>query len=265
MVRASDYPYFDAPGPIGLAHRGGAGHAPNRGRENSLAAFREAVDLGYGYLETDVHATRDGVLVAFHDDRLDRVTDGSGLLADLPWSVVRQARIAGREEIPTLDAVLEELPEVRVNIDVKAPGGVEPLARVIRAHGAVGRVCVASFSERRVRAVRRLVGPRLATAAGPVGVAVSRFTPGALAGWVRSTAPVLQVPVRHRVAGVDVTLVTQALLRRLHRVGKHVHVWTVDDPGEMHRLLDLGVDGIVSDRIDLLRDVLADRGTPLGR
>ncbi len=262
-MRAGDHPYFAAPRPIGLAHRGGALHPANVDRENSLAAFRTAVDLGYRYLETDVHATADGVLVAFHDDRLERVTDGAGRIADLPWAQVRRARIAGREEIPTLDAVLEELPDTRVNIDVKAPGAVGPLAATIRSHRALDRVCVGSFSERRLRAIRRLLGPRLATAAGPVGVAAARFVPSSLSRWVRSPAPVLQLPVRHRVAGRDLLLVTSGLVDRLHRAGKHLHVWTIDDADEMHRLLDLGVDGIVSDRIDVLKEVLAARGTPL--
>ena len=158
-VRAADHPYFDAPTPIGLAHRGGAKLAANLHLENTMAAFREAVQMGYRYLETDVHATADGVLLAFHDARLDRVTSGSGLVSRLPYARVREARIHGTQEIPLLSDLLEEFPDVRINVDVKAPGAIEPLAATIKAHRAIDRVCVGSFSDRRLRAVRGLSDP----------------------------------------------------------------------------------------------------------
>ena len=116
--------------------------------------------MGYRYLETDVHATADGMLLAFHDLRLDRVTDQRGVIADLPMPRCEAARINGTEPIPLLSDLLEEFPDTRINIDVKAPGAIEPLAEVIRAHTAIDRVCVGSFSDRRLRAVRRLLGPR---------------------------------------------------------------------------------------------------------
>jgi glycerophosphoryl diester phosphodiesterase len=221
--------------------------------------------MGYRYLETDVHGTSDGHLLAFHDLRLDRVTDSRGRIAALPLEEVRRSLVAGTERIPLLSEVLEEFPDVRVNIDVKAPGAIEPLVRVIREHDAIDRVCVGSFSDRRLRAVRRLLGPRLATAAGPSEVGALRFAPSRLAGWLRSPAAVLQVPTGHLWGGRRFDLVTPALVERVHASGKHIHVWTVDDAAEMHRLLDLGVDGIVSDRIDTLAEVLAARGVPLGQ
>lgn len=258
-ARAAEHPYFDVP-PLALAHRGGAGYGPNRGIENSLAAFRTAVGLGYRYVETDVHATSDGHLVAFHDDRLDRVTDGVGAIAEQPWSVVRAARIGGREPIPRLAELLEELPHVRVNIDIKATGAIVPLWETVRAHGAQDRVCVASFSDRRLTAFRRLAGPTVATAAGPREIAALRFGPSRLGAGPAFLAQVLQVPVVHRLGPLPVRVVTAALVERAHDLGKQVHVWTVDDADEMTRLLDLGVDGLVSDRIDVLRDVLTTRG-----
>jgi glycerophosphoryl diester phosphodiesterase len=262
-VRASDYPYFDGPGPIGLAHRGGAKLAANLDLENTITAFRAAVAMGYQYLETDVHATADGHLLAFHDAALDRVTDGTGLIAQLPYAAVREARINGSETIPLLSELLEEFPDARINIDVKAAGAIVPLARTIREHNAVTRVCVGSFSEQRLRAVRRLVGPSLATAAGAVGVAAMRFAPQTIARLLRTPSPVLQIPTEHVVRGRRLTLVTPKFVQRVHAQGKHLHVWTVDDESEMHRLFDLGVDGIVSDRIDTLAQVLAARGVPL--
>ncbi|MGL4178693.1 MAG: glycerophosphodiester phosphodiesterase family protein [Dermatophilaceae bacterium] len=266
-MHATGYPYLSDPTPVAMAHRGGAGYAPNQGVENTMAAFGRAVAMGYRYLETDVHATRDDVVVAFHDAALDRVTDASGAVADLPWNAVREARVGGTEPIPRIGDLLEAFPGIRVNIDVKAPRAIAPLVREIAHRGATERVCLGSFSERRLRALRRALGPAVATAAGQVGVAVLRFTPSVLSRLLHSPAPVLQIPARHRWRGRTVTLVTPGLLRRAHALGKHVHVWfpswSREDAAEMHRLLDLGVDGLVADRIDVLAAVLAERGHPL--
>jgi glycerophosphoryl diester phosphodiesterase len=261
-LRASDYAVLDYPGPIPFAHRGGALLATNTGLENSLLAFQHAVELGYRYLETDVHATCDGVLLAFHDKTLDRVTDGRGRIARMSYAEVRRARIGGREPIPTLAQLLGAWPDVRVNVDVKEANAIEPLVATLRDLRAADRVCVASFSTRRIAKVRARLGPRVATALGPVGVAGLRLLP---APRLRSlvlaaSVPAVQVPPRLG----HVPLVTADFVARAHALGKHVHVWTVDDPAEMARLLDLGVDGVMTDRIDTLREVLVDRGQWLG-
>lgn len=253
--------FFDHPGIIAMAHRGftDRSDAP----ENSLPAFAAAVDLGFRYVETDVHATSDGTLVAFHDDRLERVTDGSGVIAELPWSTVREARIAGTQEIPTLDGVLESWPQLRVNIDCKAAGAVQPLVDTIERHRAHDRVCVASFSDARRRAVLRRLSRPVATSGGKS--VISRFVVGGPAPtWTRiplgqnalRDVDCLQVP---RAAG-RIHVVTEASLHRAHDAGVQVHVWTIDDAAQMHRLLDLGVDGIMTDRADTLREVLISRG-----
>jgi glycerophosphoryl diester phosphodiesterase len=251
---AAQFAFLDHPGPIPFAHRGGAAD----GLENSLVAFARAVDLGYRYLETDVHATSDGVLLAFHDHTLDRVTDRSGVVARLPWHEVRQARIGGREPIPTLEDLLGSWPDVRVNIDVKEAGAVAPLAEAIRRTGALDRVCVASFSARRVSAVRRLMGARLCTALAPPAVALLRLT--ATQRFVRAPAlrwaPCAQVP--EHIGRLQV--VTPGLVALARRTGLRVHVWTVNEAAEMTRLLDLGVDGLMTDQLSTLRDVLTLRG-----
>ncbi|PID97187.1 MAG: glycerophosphodiester phosphodiesterase [Actinomycetales bacterium] len=256
---AADHCYFGSP-PLALAHRGGARYAPNVGIENTLRAFENAVALGFRYLETDVHTTSDEVVVAFHDTHLDRVTDRTGPIAALPWRQVRLARVGAREPIPRLDGLLEAFPDARVNIDIKSPGAVGPLWRVIERHAAYDRVCVGSFSDRSLARFRRLAGPRVATAAGRLGTAALRLLPAQLSRWIASPAQVLQIPLAHDVAGRSLPLVTTSLLCTAHRLGKQVHVWTIDDPALMHTLLDLGVDGLVSDRIELLRDVLIERG-----
>lgn len=254
------YAFLDHDGPIAFAHRGGAAG----GYENSMRAFARAVGLGYRYLETDVHATSDDVLLAFHDHRLDRVTDAVGRIAELAWSQVRHARIGGSEPIPLLEDVLGTWPDIRVNIDVKHPSAVAPLAAAIRRTGAIDRVCVAAFSQRRIAAVRRELGPRLCTALGPREVARLRIAASAprITGLLGPgagrppPAPCVQVPDSLR----RLRVVTPGLLDLAHRRGQHVHVWTIDDAAEMGRLLDLGVDGLMTDQLETLRDAMRARG-----
>ncbi|WP_350276076.1 glycerophosphodiester phosphodiesterase [Kribbella sp. HUAS MG21] len=246
------YPYLDHDGPIAMAHRGGAKHPDNLGYENSLRAFQHAVDLGYRYLETDLHATSDGVVIAFHDTRLDRVTDRTGVIAQLPWSEVSKAKINGNEPIPRLDELLEHFPETRFNLDIKAEGGLEPAAKVLRAANAIDRICVSSFSQSRVRRIRSLLGPRLCTGYGDWETALIRFLPFG----VPSRGACLQIPERYGALRV----LTPGLVRRAHSRGKQVHLWTVDDAAVIRRMLDAGVDGIITDRTDVLRDVLIERG-----
>jgi glycerophosphoryl diester phosphodiesterase len=168
------HPFLEYDGPLAIAHRGGA----LDGRENSMAAFARAVELGYRYLETDVQVTADQVLVAFHDDRLDRVTDRPGELGSLTWREVRAARIGGTDPIPLFADVLASWPDVGVNVDPKSDRAVGPLVRTIRAAGAVDRVCVGSFSDRRLRRARAALGPRLCTSMGPGEVLRLRLAAG---------------------------------------------------------------------------------------
>ncbi len=247
------HPYLDVHGPIAFAHRGGAEEFP----ENTLRAFRHAVDLGYTHVETDVHATADGVAVAFHDDSLDRVTDAHGAIAQLAWSDVRRASVAGTDPMLRLDELLEELPGTRINIDPKADSAVGPLVEVLQRTGAVERVCVCSFSDRRTRQVRDRIGDSLCVGAGPAGIA-RLLAASARLRWTRSTFDfhAAQVPVRAK----GLTVVRPAVVAAAHRGGVAVHVWTIDDAAEMHRLLDLGVDGIMTDRPSVLRQVMIDRG-----
>src|SRR6478735_7714960 len=154
---------LDEPGSvIAMAHRGGALNPEIPGAENTLHAFRHAAALGYRYLETDVHATSDGVLLAFHDDALDRVTDTQGLLARLTADEVRAARIAGEHVVPTIAELLEELPDCRFNIDLKSTSAVQPLARLVDHTRSHDRICVGSFSQRRLDAFRRASRGRVA-------------------------------------------------------------------------------------------------------
>jgi glycerophosphoryl diester phosphodiesterase len=244
------FPFLDWPAPIPFAHRGGASEAP----ENTMPAFEHAVRLGYRYIETDVHVTSDGVLLAFHDDVLDRVTDGRGRIDSLPLSVVQKAKVDGREPIPLLEDLLGAFPDIRVNIDPKHDGVVPALVTVLRKCDAVDRVCVGAFSDRRLSRVRALLGPRVCTSLGPRNIAKLRSASyGVPVG--RLPSPCAQVPTGAR----GVTLVDKRFVTAAHARGIKVHVWTIDDRDEMIRLLDLGVDGIMTDRPAVLREVLESR------
>lgn len=251
------HPFFRGPHPRAFAHRGW--HVGSTaGMENSLSAFRAAVDEGYRYVETDVHVTADGVVVVAHDALLDRTTDAGGPIAELPWRVVRAARIGGREEVVPLSAVLEDLPDTFFNIDVKADAAVAPVVAVLDAAKAYDRVCLASFSDQRLHRLRLLAGDRLLTSMGPRSVVAllagarlpGRMLDGAMAG------AAAQIPPRHGL----LRLVTKPLLRAARKRGVEVHVWTIDGAAEMHSLLDAGVDGLVTDTPDTLRAVLRERG-----
>jgi glycerophosphoryl diester phosphodiesterase len=258
---AARFAYLDHPGPIPFAHRGGGAEAP----ENSLTAFSHAVSLGYRYIETDVHATRDGVVVAVHDPYLDRVSDRTGLVASLPWSEVGAAVLTDGGPLPRLDELLERWPEVRWNIDAKADDVVDPLVEVIRRTGALDRVCVTSFSDRRVAQASAALGPRLCTGMGPRAMLALRVD-GYLPAWTPGRVDLerfgaAQTPIRLG----PLTVTDRRFVAGAHRVGLAVHAWTIDSVAAMDRLLDLGVDGIITDRPTLLRQVLQRRGTWFSR
>ncbi len=257
--------YLDRPsGPIPFAHRGGALHPELEGLENTLHAFRHAYRLGYRHLETDVHCTRDGVLLAFHDRRLDRVTDRTGNVCDLSYDEVRLALIGTREPIPTLGELFDEFPHACFNIDIKAPDAVEPLARFLRERRVEDRVLVGSFSPESLNRFRAITLGRVLTSAHPLEVLIWVLSPsGRLADWLTGRrVAALQVPHHRRIPGLGwrLPVVTRRLVRKAHAAGRHVHVWTVDDPVEIRELLALGVDGLMTDRTDMLKDVLISMG-----
>jgi glycerophosphoryl diester phosphodiesterase len=246
------FPFLDAPTPLAISHRGSSAD----GLENTLAAVEHVVGLGYRYLETDVRISRDGVLLLMHDPTLDRVTDRSGRVADLPWAEVSRALVGGREPVARVDDLLGGWPDLRVNLHLKVADAALPLAEAIRRTGALDRVSVGAFPDRWVARVRAAAGPRLCTTLGTRGVFALRVASYRRAEPLRSPAGCVQVPPR--VGTLD--LVDRRFMRAAHHRDLQVHAWTINDPAEMHRLLDLGVDGIMTDRAELLRDVLVARG-----
>ena len=246
--------YLDRTLPIAFAHRGGAAHQP----ENSWAAFGHAIGLGYTHLETDARATADGVLLAFHDRTLDRVSDRTGRIARMTYREVAGARIGGTEPIPVIEDLLGAWPELRFNIDLKDVPAIRPMMDVLRRTGAWDRVCVTSFSARRLHAARALLDRPVCMALSPAGVAALR-----LAGGI----PVCGAALAQRLARTGVAcaqipgrIATASFVEKAHGAGLQVHVWTLNRRADMERALDLGADGIMTDETVLLRDLLTERG-----
>jgi glycerophosphoryl diester phosphodiesterase len=262
--------FLCSPAPVAIAHRGGAQEAP----ENTLPAFDAAVALGYRYLETDAHLTRDGVVVAFHDSSLDRVTDRRGAIAELDVATV-QAADAGYSfsvdggnsfpfratgvVVPRLEDLLLCWPQAKINIDPKADACVPALVRLIDRLRAWDRVCIGAFSDRRLHAIRSLSGGNACTSMGPGAVAIARIAASVFTRMPRLGACCIQVPL----AKAGAQLVTPAFISAAHRAGLPLHVWTINDAATMNWLLDHGVDGIMTDRLRLLGDVFEARGLSL--
>jgi glycerophosphoryl diester phosphodiesterase len=241
--------------PLAIAHRGGAGLAP----ENTLAAFSRAHDLGFRYLETDVRLTADGQLVAFHDARLRRVTGQRGRLSRTRAADLVRHPVGGLggHAIPTLEALLTSFPDSCFTVDVKDQRCIEPLADVLRRTESAYRVCVAGAWDGRLQTLVNRVGADLTAALGWRDL-YSLVT----CAHARISAP-------RRVSGTfahvplsvgRLPVFGERLVTRAAELGIGVVVWTVDDPAQMHRLLDAGVAGIITDRPDLLREVLVARG-----
>jgi glycerophosphoryl diester phosphodiesterase len=242
--------FLDHPRPLAFAHRGGAAHFP----ENSWTAFEHAVGLGYAYLETDAHATSDGTVVAFHDKTLDRVTDSTGRISDMTAAQVAKARISGTEPIPLLADLLMAWPDVRFNIDVKDEPVIGPLVEVLKATSVWDRVCLTSFSGQRLRTTLRLLPQPVCSATSPADVVALRAGMPVRALATRFTTNSTQC------AQIPMSMTTPRVVARAHAAGLQVHVWTVNEVQAMAAMLDLGVDGIMTDNTEALRDLLISRG-----
>ena len=245
--------YGDDPGPLAIAHRGGASLGP----ENTLDLFARSTALGFRYLETDVRVTRDGVAVAFHDESLLRVTGHDARVRDTDWGVIRTLRVLDSgSRVERIEDVLACFPDACFSIDVKEAAVVEPLAAAITRTSSAHRVCVAGGWDRWLAAVRDLTAPDLRLALGwrelatLTACARSRVRPPRLVGEFVHLPPTL--------AGMP--LLRQRVVDLAHGQAKKVVAWTIDQPIQIHQLLDLGVDGIITDRPDVLREVLVARG-----
>jgi len=250
-----EHPFLavERPGAVrAIAHRGGGGPL-----ENTLAAFSAAVALGYRHLETDLHVTRDGVLVVAHDPTLFRVAGDPRRVSDLTLTELGEVRIGGSERVPTFDELVDAFPDARLTVDLKCDAAVAPMVRLLeRRPELLDRLCLGSFSTARVAAVRERFGERLMTAATPreivrllVAVRLRRRPPRIEAGCVA-------VPERYPESGRGFAVGDTRFIETVAELGPAVHVWTVNDPGRMRALVAAGVSGIVTDELGALRETL---------
>ncbi len=245
--------YFEPGLPRVFAHRGLATEAP----ENTLLAFAAAIGIGIHYVETDVHGSKDGVAVISHDPDLTRLAGIESSVSDFSMAELRKIDLGSDQGFSSLAEALDAFPETRFNIDLKSVDAVQPAVDAIRAANAVDRVLVTSFSEaRRLAAVRQLPGVATSTGASRFARALALGTTG-LPGLRRTLRGIDCVQVPQRSGPLAIT--TPRMIRRLHAVGVEMHVWTINDEPTMHALLDLGVDGLVTDRADLALKVLSER------
>jgi glycerophosphoryl diester phosphodiesterase len=250
-MQTSSHPFLNHDGVLAFAHRGGDRFAP----ENTMAAFAHAVGLGYRYLETDVHASKDGVAFAFHDDDLKRMTGDDIAISSLLARDVEAIGLSGGHKIPKMSDLLEAFPEANFNIDAKAWPVVEPLAALINQTATHARICVGAFSDSRIAKLVELTHGKVCCVAGPRQSA--KFLAGGLVRLPLSfRADCLQLPPIHDSGA---TLVTPGLVAYAHKRGLQVHVWTINDESQMHDLLDMKVDGLMSDDCELLKSVLQSR------
>ena len=241
------HPFLEGQKFIAFAHRGGGDEAA----ENTLEAFQYSIDLGYRYIETDVQATSDGVVVVFHDYDLLRLTGVEGKIADYTWAELQKFQVHGKGAIPRFDEVLRTWPEVRFNVDAKVDDVVQPLCKLAKTDN-LDRLCLASEYEVRVKHVREEMGRNLCTAASRGEVV--RFLLPAKVGMKppEIDAHCLQIPPK----AFGLSTLTRATLGRAFEMDKPVHVWTIDTAEEMALLVDKGVGGIMTDRPKVLKSVL---------
>jgi len=243
--------YLSPARPRVFAHRGLAVAAP----ENTLLAFLQALALGVEYIETDVHASSDGVAVISHDPELARVAGRAGKVEALTLAQLRGVDLGHGQTFSTLTEALDAFPDARFNIDVKSVASVQPTVDAIRALRATDRVLVSSFSEQRRRAAIDQL-PGVATSAS-----APRFVQALIAGKLR-LKPIMAHALRGTVAvqvpekALRLRVTTARMLEQLHSLGVEMHVWTINDPNRMRELLQLGVDGIVTDRADLAMEIV---------
>ena len=256
-------PYLSAEYPLRFAHRGSRVLWP----ENTAEAFQGAVDLGYRYIETDVRITRDGVVVAFHDETLERTTNGKGSVDQWDFADLQRLDAAWwfdpdggyplrgtGVKVRSLDEVFATWPEALFNIDLKGSNLEWPVADVIKRHSREESTLIGSFVDYRVARFRRVTRGEVAVSAGPLSV-LAMVAASRIGRTVRRPIQAYQLPFNYKLVPID-----HKLISAIHAAGAQLHTWTVNEASDMRRLLDLGVDGIVTDRPDTLNEVLRERG-----
>ena len=213
--------------------------------ENTIEAFQSAVSLGYLYLETDLRETSDGKIITFHDPNLKRITGANITISETKFSDIRMRRLPSRETIPTIDELLEEFPDSFFNMDLKVNQIEEKVLKKINSHNALERVCLGSFNSKVIKKINSLE-PKILTSMGISQVIMYKFFQK------KNISKLIQIPTRWN----GIKVITKKFIDRLHNDGLKVHVWTVNKETEMQSLIDLGVDGIMTDNASGLIKVM---------
>ena len=244
------HPFFKGHKFYGFVHRGG----DEEKTENTLEAFQYSSDLGFVFMETDVQSTSDGKVVIFHDSDLKRVAGLNKRVSDLTFKEIREVDLILGGKIPSLEETLSSFPNLRFNIDIKVDSAVEETIRIVKSHHALNRVCLASFSTNRLNHIRYLTGSDLCSSMGQAEVVRLVLSSYGL-NFKASPGFCAQVPVSQ----FGIPIVTRKFIKKVHDLNKLIHVWTIDETEEMYRLIDLGVDGLMTDKPTVLKEALVAR------
>ena len=243
----SIHPYLDVPGVAISAHRGGSIEAP----ENTIESFKYSIELGSSYIETDVQLSSNGIPYIFHDDDLKRLFGKNIIFNSLHSDEIDELILFDKYKIPTLESTLQKFPDALFQIDVKTDEVVLPTMEVIKKTNSTDKVCIASFSSKRLKQVHKLY-PEICLSMGPFEVMKLLL---ASFGLYRRKVPgnCLQIPIYQ----YGIKLVTKRFINYIHSIGLKIHVWTINDEDTMQKLIDLGVDGIITDRPKALKELLS--------
>jgi len=244
------HPFFKGHSFYGFVHRGG----DEEKTENTLEAFQYSSDLGFVFMETDVQSTSDGKVVIFHDSDLKRVAGLNKKVSDFTFKEIKEVDLIHGGRIPSLEETLSSFPNLRFNIDIKVDSAVEETIRIVKDHHALDRVCLAAFSTKRLNRIRHLTGSDLCSSMGQAEIVRLLFSSYGLK-LKASPGFCAQVPVSQ----FGIPIVTSRFVKKVHDLNKFIHVWTIDETQEMYRLIDLGVDGLMTDKPTVLKEALVAR------
>ncbi len=233
-----------------FAHRGGSDYAP----ENSFEAFNAAVGLGYKLLETDLRTTKDGYVLAFHDPSLDRVTDASGLVSEKNYSDIKKIKIFGKYKIPLFSDLLEAFPECFFSVDIKSDSTVMPVVDLVKKTNCLNRVCMGSFSQKRINIIKNNLTDRCLTSMGPLDIINAKFS-----SYFNYRVKIDSIFASLPVKKYNLDLLNKRNINYLKSINIKVIAWTINQEKEIRRLIDLGVDGIMTDEIVLLKSILKEK------
>ena len=241
------HPFFEGFHFFGFIHRGGAEEAT----ENTLEAFQHSADMGFIFMETDIQGTKDGEVVIFHDHDLSRMANINKKIEELTYKEVKQIELVGGGRISSLNELLSSFPNLRFNIDFKTANTIDKGVEIIKQHKAISRVCLASFSSSRLKKIRKLAGPDSCSSMDQLEVVYQLLKSINLPS-PRVYGFCAQVPTSQW----GIPIVTKRFIDYAHKKNKFVHVWTIDTESEIEKLIELGVDGVMTDRPSVLQKVM---------